>query len=108
MAIEGFGGKGNGVAFLVTAGLVTGIIAAQCSSPQTAEINADKRAATLMKWVHVGVVQSLLFIGIAAIVEPEHKASILAGGGLMVAIMYGSYLHAKASGLKNPGPRSET
>lgn len=39
-------------------------IAASCSSPQTAEINADKRAGTLMKWVRIGVAQIILFAAI--------------------------------------------
>lgn len=107
--ITGFTGEhSQGVPFLVSAGLVTGIIAAQCSSPQTAEINASKRAATLMKWVHVGCVQAILFVGIASIVDPKHRRGIIAGGGLMIAIMYGSYWHAKQSGLKSRGPSTET
>jgi hypothetical protein len=89
----------NGVPFLVAAGIVYEIIAAACSSPQTAEINAKKRSATLMKWVHVGLVQSVLFIGIAAAVDPAHAKPIIAGGTLAGAIMYGSYIHAKEAGL---------
>lgn len=107
--ITGLGAeKAQGVPFLVSAGIVTGIVAAQCSSPQTAEINADKRADTLMKWVNIGTVQAILFVGIAAIVDPSHRRGIVAGGGLMILIMYGSYLHAKQSGLENPGPRTES
>jgi NADH:ubiquinone oxidoreductase subunit 4 (subunit M) len=98
---------GNGVPFLVSAGIVYEIIAAACSSPQTAEINADKRAGTLMKWVHIGLVQSVLFIGIAVAVDRAHARPIVAGGGLAAGIMYGSYLHAKASGLANPGAGTE-
>jgi hypothetical protein len=97
----------QGVAFLVAAGTVVGVIAAACSSPQTAEINADKRAGTLMKWVHVGMVNTVLLVGIAAIVDPKHRPGILAGGLLEMTIMYGSYLHAKQSGTSNPGPGTE-
>lgn len=97
----------NGVAFLVAAGIVYEIIAAACSSPQTAEINADKRAGTLMKWVHIGLVQSVVFITIAAAVDRKHSAAIVSGGVLAGGIMYGSYLHAKASGLANPGAGTE-
>ena len=46
---------GDGVAFLVSYEVVCAIIAKACSSPQTAELNASKRAGTLMKWVWVGV-----------------------------------------------------
>ena len=52
-----------GIAFLVAAGIVYEIIAAACSSPQTTEINASTRAGTLMKWVHIGLAQSALFVG---------------------------------------------
>jgi len=98
---------GNGVPFMVGAGLVYEIIAAACSSPQTAEINADKRATTLMKWVHVGLAQSVVFIVIASSIDHPHAKAIAAGGGLAAVIMYGSYLHAMQSGLANPGSGTE-
>lgn len=100
--------QGNGVPFLVSAGIVYEIIAANCSSPQTCELNADKRAPTLMKWVHVGLAQSALFVIIAAFVDPKHSRPIVAGGGLAALIMYGSYLHGKQAGLKNGGPPTES
>jgi hypothetical protein len=102
-------GGGSGIAFLVAAGIVYEIIAAACSSPQTAEINAEKRADTLMKWVHIGSVQAALFILLAANFDPKHSKSILAGGAMAWAIMYGCYYYAKWSGLKNVGlPSTET
>lgn len=98
----------NGVPFLVSAGIVYEIIAAACSSPQTTEINAGARATTLMKWVHIGLVQSVLFVGIAATIDRRHAVPIVAGGVLAGGIMYGSYVHAKAAGLKDGGPGTET
>ena len=62
----------NGVPFLVSAGIVYEIIAAACSSPQTTEINASTRADTLMKWVHIGLVQAGLFVVIAAAIDKRH------------------------------------
>ena len=59
----------NGVPFLVSAGIVYEIIAAACSSPQTTEINADTRAKTLFKWVHIGLIQSAGFVAIAAFIS---------------------------------------
>ena len=53
------GTNSDGIAFLVSAGIVYEIIAAACSSPQTTEINAGTRADTLMKWVHIGLAQPL-------------------------------------------------
>lgn len=102
-------GGASGVAFLVSAGIVYEIIAAACSSPQTAEINAEKRAETLMKWVHIGSVQAALFVLIAANFDKKHRAEILCGGGVAWAIMYGCYYYAKWSGLRNSHlPGTET
>lgn len=97
----------DGVAFMVGAGLVYEIIAACCSSPQTAEINADTRAATLMKWVNIGVIQSVIFVGLAAAIDPAHAKPIVAGGGLAGIIMYGCYMHGKAAGLESAAPGTE-
>ena len=100
--------SGNGVPFLVSAGIVYEIIAAACSSPQTAEINADKRAETLMKWVTIGMVQAGLFVGIAVTVDREHWQPIVLGGGLAGGLMYVSYRHAIVAGLANTGPGTES
>jgi hypothetical protein len=98
----------GGVAFLVSAGIVYEIIAAACSSPQTAEINAHSRADTLMKWVHLGIVQSALFVAAAAWLDKRHRAQILAGGGVAMALMYGQYVHARAAGLASGAPGTES
>lgn len=100
--------SGDGIAFLVSAGIVYEIIAAACSSPQTTEINAGARAGTLMKWVHIGLVQAVLFIAIAATIDKKHAKAIVAGGGTAGALMYGQYVHAKRAGLRNGGPGTET
>ena len=98
----------NGVPFLVASGIVYEIIAAACSSPQTAEINADKRAETLMKWVYIGLAEAALFIVIAAIVDRPHAGAIVAGGTLAAAIMYFSYAHAKSAGLASSAEETES
>lgn len=97
----------NAVPFLVAAGIVYEIIAANCSSPQTAEINAQTRAETLMKWVNVGIGQSALFIAIAAMVDAKHAKAIISGGVLAGGIMYYSYWHALQNGLGNSAPPTE-
>ena len=107
MPVAPVAGRSNGVPFMVGAGLVYEIIAAACSSPQTAEINADKRSGTLMKWVYLGMGQSVLFISVAALIDPDHAKPILAGGAAAGVIMWASYMHANASGLANPGPGTE-
>lgn len=98
----------NGVAFLVAAGIVYEIIAAACSSPQTAEINANARASTLMKWVHVGSVQAAGFILIAAVMDRQHATAILCGGSLAWVIMYGCYWYALRAGLASNEPGTES
>lgn len=99
---------GDGVAFLVSAGIVYEIIAAACSSPQTTEINAGARSATLMKWVNLGVGQAILFVAIAAWLDKKHAGPILAGGGLAAVLMYGQYMHARSAGLKSCEPGTES
>jgi hypothetical protein len=101
------GSGSGGVAFLVSAGIVYEIIAAACSSPQTTEINANARADTLMKWVHIGQGQAALFVAIAATIDKKRRIPILAGGILAGVIMEASYMHAKQSGLAKPGPTTE-
>jgi|SRR5580658_6516540 hypothetical protein len=98
---------GDGIAFLVSAGIVYEIIAAACSSPQTTEINASSRAKTLMKWVHIGLIQSALFVGAAAYFDRRHARAYLTGGGAAAVIMYGSYLHAKRAGTSSSAPGTE-
>lgn len=101
-------GGSDGIAFLVSAGIVYEVIAAACSSPQTTELNADKRAPTLMKWVNIGVAQSVLFVTAAAIIDPKHRGAILAGGGIAAGLMYMQYFHARNAGLKSNEPPTET
>jgi hypothetical protein len=108
MAIEGLGSGSDGIAFLVSAGVMYEIIAAACSSPQTTELNASTRADTLMKWVHLGVGQGALFVMVAAIWDRKHRTAILFGGGMAAVLLYGQYAHAKKSGLANGGPPTET
>lgn len=101
------GGPSNGIAFLVAAGITYEIIAKDVSSPQTAEINIRSREKTLMKWVHIGQVESIVFIALAAYADKAHRMPILAGGVLAMVITEAEYLHARKSGLANPGPGTE-
>jgi hypothetical protein len=99
MPVNPINNGGDGVAFLVSAGLVYECIAKACSSPQTAELNAAKRSATLMKWVNIGSVESVAIVAIAAAIEPKHRNAIIAGGAFAFIITYGEYVYAKRSGL---------
>lgn len=108
MAVEGMTGSGKGVAFLVSAGVMYEIIAAACSSPQTTELNAEARADTLMKWVHLGVAQGLLFVVIAAFYQRKDAVAILSGGFIAAVLLYSQYVHAKNCGLSSNEPGTET
>lgn len=107
MAAQEFRSNSPGIAFLVSAGIVYEIIAAACSSPQTTEINADKRADTLMKWVNIGMVQATMFILLAIAFDPKNWAPTLLGGGLAGFVMYAQYVYAKDAGLRNNLPGTE-
>ena len=108
MALEKLAAEGSGTAFLVSAGIVYEIIAAACSSPQTTEINAKSRSGTLMKWVHLGLVQAAGFVIAAAVFDRVHRTEILWGGGVAAALMYGQYVHARDAGLKSSAPGTES
>lgn len=101
-------GVGFGVAFLVSAGAAAEFIAKACSSPQTSEINADKRSSTLMKWVNIGMLEAAVFIAIAAYFDKAHRVPILLGGGIEMAITYAEYMHANSAGLSSPAPGTES
>lgn len=107
MPVAEVSGAGHGVAFLVSAGIVAELVAKACSSPQTAELNAHKRAPTLMKWVNVGLVEAVAFVTIAAIVDRRHRAAIIAGGLIEGTITYLQYQHAMAAGLASAEPGTE-
>lgn len=104
--------KGNvAVTIGVFGALTYDVIAAACSSPQTTEINADKRADTLMKWVYLGIGQAAVFtaIGVAAEAKEGNKTwPPIVGFILASGMMYASYVHAKESGLENGGPGTES
>jgi len=104
---EALGSGSTGVAFLVSAGIMYECIAAACSSPQTTELNADTRAPTLMKWVHLGIGQGALFVIAAAIIDKRNSGAILAGGSLAGVLMYMQYVHARTAGLRSAEPATE-
>ena len=107
MAAQEIGAGGNGIAFLVSAGIVYEIIAAACSSPQTTEINAKSRSDTLMKWVNLGVGQAAIFVVAAAVVDKKNAPAILAGGVVAATIMYACYVYARNAGLRSDEPGTE-
>jgi hypothetical protein len=93
--------------FMIAAGLVFEIIAAFCSSPQTAELNAHARSATLMKWVVLGLIASGVFVWIAAVPLNGGEAAFR-GGALAGLILGAAYVYANQSGLKSAAPGTES
>lgn len=103
-------GKNDADTLIVSALLIYATVAAACSSPQTAEINAHSRADTLMKWVKLGLVQGAVITLVAMWVAKQggQKAwPVLAGAGLAGGMMWLSYRHALESGLASGQPGTE-
>lgn len=97
----------QGIAFLVGAEFVYNVVASTNSSPQTTEINAKKRAPTLMKWVNIGLFQSLIFILIAIVYDKRNRGPIFFGGLLAGVSMWGQYVYAKECGIRSMEPGTE-
>ena len=86
------------VTVAVYAALTYDIISATNSSPQTTEINAATRAETLMKWVHIGLLQAIIF-GLIGVMLDGRRWPPALGSGLAAVLLYGQYIHAKKAGL---------
>lgn len=101
------GNGDNAIKVAVYATLMYDIISATNSSPQTTEINAKRRAPTLMKWVHIGLIQGLIFVSIGVYLDKDRWPPML-GGGIAAVLLYAQYKYALESGQQNPGPSTET
>jgi hypothetical protein len=109
MAVNGAMGS-PAVVVAVYAALTYDVISATNSSPQTTEINADKRAETLMKWVKLGLAQAVLFAGIGIALEFASKRPIwppLLGTALAGGMLWVQYIHALNSGMQSDKPGTE-
>jgi hypothetical protein len=104
--ISGMSG-GQGIAFVIGAASMAEFVAKACSSPQTVEINAQKRAPTLMKWVNVGIAEGALIIGATVFFDKKYAKPMIAGAVVEGLITYAEYAYGKNSGLANPGPPTE-
>ena len=110
MASSSVLGKNDADTVLVSALLIYASTAAACSSPQTAELNAHSRSATLMKGVKLGLVQGAVITAVAAWIAKSsgQKAwPVLVGAGLAAGMMWASYQHALTSGLASGEPGTE-
>lgn len=111
MEFGGGGSDGYAITIAIYAALTYDIISATNSSPQTTEINAQKRASTLMKWVYIGLVQAVLFAGIGYFFEVKSGRPgwpPVMGVAIAGTLLYFQYVYAKQSGLDNGGASTET
>jgi len=97
---------GSAIKVAVYAALMYDIISATNSSPQTTEINAKRRAGTLMKWVYLGLLQGCLFVGIGMYLDEDRWPPLL-GGGIAAVLLYAQYQYALYQGTHNPGAGTE-
>ena|SRR5215469_1153217 len=106
---EMVGGDSDAASIAIWAALTYDIISATNSSPQTTEINAKTRAGTLMKWVHIGLIQAVGFAILGVIVErPGKRWRPVVGVGLAGSLLYGQYVHARNMGVASNLPGTET
>lgn len=98
---------GFGIAFIISYTMCGEIMAKDVSSPQTTELNAGVRAPTLMKYVHIGQVESAAIIALAAYWDKPFRKPILYGGILGILVNEVLYVYAKQQGINNPGPATE-
>lgn len=99
--------NGFGLAALIGiyAALIFDVFSSTNSSPQTTELFAGERASSLWRWVTIGAIVSVLFIGLAAWIEYRDKDTDkmswigpIIGGMIALILMVGMYAHALKMG----------
>jgi hypothetical protein len=86
--------------------LVYQLTGANLSSPQTAEMNARKRAATIGKWVVATHCKSAVWVTLLCALDGSLWPAL--GGTLAAVDMHFSYRYAIRSGLSSSAPATET
>lgn len=94
------GGTSVGIAFLIGAASVAEFVAKDVSSPQTVHLNAKKRAPTLMRWVHIGMIEAAFFTIVAAMMDRKHASAFVFGAVLEMGITEAQYLYARNLGMQ--------
>lgn len=93
--------EGNGTSAAILVGVwatfALDVFSTLNSSPQTTEINAGKRADSLMYWVAIGAAVAVGG-GLLAWIVSRKVWPLLATGAVALG-MYGLYVHAKRRGL---------
>jgi hypothetical protein len=96
-------GNGTSIAILigVWATFALDVFSTLNSSPQTTEINVDRRQESLMYWVKIGSATAIGGGAIATVIS--RKAWPLVATTAIAAGMYLLYQHAKQRGLERAG-----
>jgi len=103
-------GTEDAIAFGVAADLTYTVFSATNSSPQTTELFAGDRAATLMKYVKLGALQAAVLIGVMAFRAGSNGGGMArafwpaAGGVLTGTMMWAMYAHALKAGQQQAAP----
>lgn len=87
--------------FGIYAALILDVFSSTNSSPQTTELFASERAASLWRWVKMGAVVSLVFIALGAYTahrEGKNYLAPIAGGMVALGLMWFMYSHALTKG----------
>ena len=100
-----FNGTSAAILLGVWATFALDVFGSMNSSPQTTEINAGRRADTLMKWVYMA---DLMAIGGGTIASVMSKKAWPLLGTAGISLLFTLlYMHAKRSGLANGGLSTE-
>lgn len=98
-------GGGTMLKVAVSAELVYQLVGANMSSPQTAELNAHARAATISKWVNLTNAEAVGWTVLLCFLSHDLWPAL--GGGLALSGMVIKYRHAINSGLSSSAPGTE-
>jgi len=89
----------------VAAEMVYQLVGSNMSSPQTAELNAPKRAPTIQKWVTLTNAEAAGWIIFLCLLDGSLWP--LLGGGIAAVGMWAKYAYAIKSGLGSGEPGTE-
>ena len=93
------------IAVAIAAELIFQLCGCNLSSPQTAELNAGARAATITKWVNLTNAEAVAWIVFLCKLDESLWPAL--GGTLAGLSMWLKYRYAIWSGLRNPAPATE-
>ena len=89
----------------VAAEMIYQLVGSNMSSPQTAELNAKKRAPTIQKWVTMTNIEAVGWTVFLCILDGTLWPAL--GGGLALGGMVAKYKYAINSGLSDNEPATE-